>query len=96
MVSQKVVVKNLKGLHIRPVTEMCNQAAKYKSIITFTVGDKTVNAKSLLSVLSAKVHCGAEIEFVCEGTDEEEALRKMIEIIEQGLGERIDGEETLS
>lgn len=90
MVSQKVVVKNQKGLHIRPVTEMCNQAAKYKSIITFTVGNKTVNAKSLLSVLSAKVHYGEEIEFVCEGIDEEEALSKMIEIMERGLGEGLD------
>ncbi len=89
MVSQKIVIKNKKGLHMRPVTQMCSEAAKYEAIITFTVGNKTVNAKSLLNVLGAKVQYGDEIEFVCEGIDEKEALEKMIQIIEQGLGEEI-------
>ena len=89
MVSQKIVIKNQKGLHMRPVTQMCKEAANYESIITFTVGNKTVNAKSLLNVLGAKVQYGDEIEFVCEGVDEKEALKKMVQIIEQGLGEKI-------
>lgn len=90
MVSQKVTIKNKKGLHMRPVTQMCREAAKYEAIITFTAGDKTVNAKSLLNVLSAKVQCGDEIEFVCEGKDEKEALQEMIQIISEGLGEEIE------
>ena len=87
MVSQKVIIKNRKGLHMRPVTQMCQEAAKYESIITFTAGNKTVNAKSLLNVLSAKVQYGDEIEFVCEGEDEEEALAGIVSVIQNGLGE---------
>ena len=75
---------------MRPVTQMCQEAAKYESIITFTAGNKTVNAKSLLNVLSAKVQYGDEIEFVCEGSDEKEALQEMIQIISQGLGEEVE------
>ena len=90
MVSQKVIIKNRKGLHMRPVTQMCQEAAKYESIITFTAGNKTVNAKSLLNVLSAKVQYGDENEFVCEGSDEKEALQEMIQIISQGLGEEVE------
>lgn len=90
MVSQKVVIRNQKGLHMRPVTEMCKEAAKFESIITFTVDDRTVNAKSLLNVLGAKVKYGDQIEFVCEGIDEREALEKMIQVIRQGLGEEME------
>lgn len=43
------------------------------------------NAKSVISVLSACVRCGNEIEFVCEGEDEEEALAAMIDVIQELL-----------
>ena len=46
-----------------------------------------VNAKSVLSVLGACVRCGDEIEFICEGEDEQEALEGMIRVVESGLGE---------
>lgn len=75
MISQKIVITNPTGLHLRPAGYLCNQAIKFKSLITFTFGDTTANAKSVLSVLGACVKCGDEIELVCEGEDEEEALR---------------------
>ena len=45
------------------------------------------SAKSVLSVLGACVKSGDQVEFICEGPDEEEALAAMIRIIEDGLGE---------
>ena len=33
------------------------------------------------------VKCGAEIEVQCDGADEEDALKKAIELIESGLGD---------
>ena len=47
----------------------------------------TANAKSVLSVLGACVKCGDEIEFVCEGEDEQEALNALVTAVENGLGE---------
>ena len=87
MLSKKVVIKNPTGLHLRPAGVLCNQAIKFKSLITFTFGDTTANAKSVLSVLGACVKCGDEIELVCEGEDEEKAIQCMVEAIENGLGE---------
>ena len=40
-----------------------------------------------MSVLGACVKCGDEIEFICEGEDEEQALKSLVDIIESGLGE---------
>jgi phosphocarrier protein len=59
----------------------------YKSHITFSYGENTANAKSVLSVLGACIKCGDELEFKCEGPDEEEALNALVEAIENGLGE---------
>ena len=87
MVSRKVVVHNPSGLHLRPAGTLCKEAMKYKSLVTFTFGDTTANAKSVLSVLGACVKENDEIELVCEGEDEEKALEALYSIIQSGLGE---------
>ena len=87
MVSQKVVIKNPTGLHLRPAGNLCKEAMQYKSLITFRFRESTSNAKSVLSVLGACVKCGDEIELICDGEDEEEALSTLVEVIESGFGE---------
>ena len=87
MVSQKVVVQNPTGLHLRPAGILCKTAMQFKSLITFTFENTTANAKSVLSVLGACVKCGDEIELICEGEDEEDALTALLKCVESGLGE---------
>ncbi len=87
MVSQKVIIKNPTGLHLRPAGILCKEAMNYKSLITFNFRDTTANAKSVLSVLGACIKSGDEIELVCEGADEEQALAALVAVIEDGLGE---------
>ena len=87
MVSQKVTIKNPTGLHLRPAGNLCKEAMKFRSMITFTFRDNTANAKSVLSVLGACVKSGDEIELICEGEDEEEALESLVTAVESGLGE---------
>lgn len=85
MVSGKVKVNDQSGLHLTPAGRLCNEAIKYKCKITMKFNNVNANAKSVLSVLSACVKCGNEIEFVCEGEDEEEALKNIIAVVEKGL-----------
>lgn len=87
MVSQKVIIKNPTGLHLRPAGILCKEAMQFKSLITFTFRGNTANAKSVLSVLGACVKCGDEVEFICEGEDEAAALEALVKAIENGLGE---------
>jgi phosphocarrier protein len=87
MVSQKVIIKNPTGLHLRPAGILCKEAMQYKSLITFKFRDNTANAKSVLSVLGACVKCGDEIEFFCDGEDEEAALKSLVDAVVNGLGE---------
>lgn len=84
MVSEKVIIKDSSGLHLTPAGNLCSEAIKYKSKITLKFKDTEANVKSMISILSACVKCGNEIEIVCEGEDEEEALKNIIKIINGG------------
>lgn len=87
MVTQKTTIKNPTGLHLRPAGLFCKTAVQFKSTINFQFRDTTANAKSVLSVLGACIKRGDEIELICEGEDEQEALEAMLQAIEDGLGE---------
>ena len=94
MVSKKVVVMNPTGLHLKPAATFCKEAMNFRSTITFTFGNATANAKSVLSVLAACVKCGDEIEIICVGPDEEEALAALVGAVLRGLGEEVHANET--
>ena len=87
MLSQAIKIKNLTGLHLRPAGNLCKEAMKFKSKITFEYRGNTANAKSVLSVLGACIKSGDEITLICEGEDERKALETLIAYIESGLGE---------
>lgn len=86
MVSQLVKITNPTGLHLRPAGNLCREAVKFKSKITFQYdGKNTANAKSVLSVLGSCVKTGDEILLICEGEDETVALEHLVAFIEKGL-----------
>jgi len=87
MVSKKVIIKNPTGLDVRPAGILCKVAMQYKAMSTFSYRGNSANAKSILSVLGACIKCGDELEFFCDGEDEETALDGIISAIENGLGE---------
>ena len=87
MVSKKVKIINPTGLHLRPAGNLCKEAMHYKSKVTFDYSGNTANAKSVLSVLGACIKAGDEITLICEGEDEQEALRELVSYVESGLGE---------
>lgn len=89
MVSRKVIVINPSGLHLRPAGLLCKTAIEFKSKVTIQFNDTLSNAKSVLGVLGACIKTGDEIEIICEGEDEEVALKVVADAIESGLGEEI-------
>lgn len=91
MVSQKVLIKNPTGLHLRPAGVFCKTAMQFSSKIMVETENRgthvSANAKSVLSILGASIKAGDEIDIICTGDDEKIALNEMIRIIEDGLGE---------
>lgn len=85
MVSQRLVITESFGLHLRPAGKLCDKSLLFESKILLKKGTQTANAKSVLGVLAARVQQGDEIELICEGPDEVEALRTLVELIEKGF-----------
>lgn len=87
MVSRTLKVVNPSGLHLRPAGVLSQTAMKFKSDITIVSGEKKIVAKSVLNVMAAGIKCGTEITLICDGEDEEEAMKTVSQAIESGLGE---------
>ena len=87
MISKTLTVVNPSGLHLRPAGVLSQAAMKFKCDVIIECGDKKIVAKCVLNVMAAGIKSGTEINLICDGEDEEEALKTLSEAIESGLGE---------
>lgn len=87
MESQTVTVINKTGLHARPAATFARAAQGYKSTIKIQYNNKSVNAKSTVSILSAGISCGSVIELITDGEDEVIALQTLTQLLNSGCGE---------
>ena len=79
MVKEKVLVKNPIGVHLRPAGDIAEAAIKIKKCeVYLACGGRTVNGKSLLSILSLGIKQNSEFEIICDGEDEEAALKAIL------------------
>ena len=62
-------------------------ASKYQSTINLIVNGKTINAKSILNIMSAGIKSSSEIEIQCNGEDEKSALLELETAFENNFGE---------
>ena len=74
MVSKELVLTNAQGFHMRPASVFATAMGKYSCDVTIKFNGNQYNAKSLLNIIAACIKCGSEIEVVCDGADENEAL----------------------
>lgn len=81
MVSQVVEITNQNGIHLRPAGDLCKLALNYRCNINMRKGGRTCNVKSVISLLSACVKAGDKVEIICDGEDEEEAMKAIMEVI---------------
>ena len=87
MVSSEVAVYNSVGLSARPATFFIQRANEFKSSIWVEKDERRVNAKSLLGVLSLGIVKGTSISIIADGSDEEEAVKTLVELIESNFSE---------
>jgi phosphotransferase system HPr (HPr) family protein len=82
-----LIVNHEVGLHARPASVFVQTASKFSSDISVAHGDRTANAKSILTVLTLGAHKGAEITITAEGEDADEALAALEELVNSNFGE---------
>ncbi len=87
MYVKEVTVENQVGLHARPATFFIQKANEYKSSIWVEKGERRVNAKSLLGVLSLGIVGGTTIRIIADGTDEQAAVDGLVKLVNSGFSE---------
>ena len=87
MCVKEVLVQNQVGLHARPATFFIQKANEFKSSIWVEKEERRVNAKSLLGVLSLGIVGGTSIRIITDGSDEEEAVNSLVELVKSGFAE---------
>lgn len=77
MTTKKIQIKLENGLEARPVALLVQEASKYDSNIYVQSGDKKVNAKSIMGMMSLGLDNGEELIVSAEGADEEMAVENI-------------------
>ncbi|MFC4404899.1 phosphocarrier protein HPr [Gracilibacillus xinjiangensis] len=87
-VEKTVTITDETGVHARPATVLVNKAGSFSSEMTLEYNGKSINLKSIMGVMSLGIPQGAQIKIIAEGSDEQEAVDAVVDVIKsEGLGE---------
>ncbi|HCV24756.1 MAG TPA: HPr family phosphocarrier protein [Candidatus Latescibacteria bacterium] len=90
MIEKTVVVTNRLGIHARPATVFVQAAAKFQADIFLSKGDVSrVNGKSIMGVMMLAAEQGAEVLVEAEGTDAEQAVDALAELLANDFEDKI-------
>ncbi|MBI93656.1 MAG: phosphocarrier protein HPr [Gemmatimonadaceae bacterium] len=90
MIEKTVVVTNRLGIHARPATVFVQAAAKFQADIFLSKGDvRRVNGKSIMGVMMLAAEQGAEVLVEAEGTDAEQAVDALAELLANDFEDKI-------
>lgn len=87
MISQKLLIRNKVGLHMRPAAMFAEEMMKYECDVTIIFHDAKINAKSILNLMTAGIRCGDEFELQCDGVDEQQAAAAAAYLIDSDFAE---------
>ena len=81
-----MITKNMKieistGLEARPVAVFVQVASQFESSIYVEVGNKKVNAKSIMGMMSMGFTEGQEITIIADGKDAEAAVNEIADYL---------------
>jgi phosphocarrier protein HPr len=86
MMERTVTLGSKSGLHARPAAVFVQKAKGFKSEIMLTKNEKTVNGKSILSVLTLGAEQGDQVVLKVNGVDAELAMDGLVSLLERDLG----------
>ncbi len=77
MISKSITISIPSGLEARPVALLVQVASRFDSKITIESGAKTVNAKSIMGMMTLGLAAGENVTVNAEGADEEGAIAEI-------------------
>jgi phosphocarrier protein len=87
MQQRDILIVNKKGLHARAASKLVQLATKFESKINLSRDGQISDGKSILGVLVLAAHMGSTLTIVTEGSDEDEAMNAICDLIQRKFDE---------
>jgi phosphocarrier protein HPr len=90
MQQRRLIISNSLGMHARAAARLVRLAGGFRSDIRLARSEalhRTVDAKSIFSVLLLAATQGTTIDIIVDGPDEAEAIDSLCRLIEENFGE---------
>ncbi len=87
MPETKLVVTAENGLHAQASAKVVQLLSQYQSHVSFQLGSREVNAKSIMGVMLLAAGQGREINARADGEDAEQALEALSALFARGFSD---------
>lgn len=87
MIHEQLAIQNKLGLHSRAAAKLVDIAKKYASRIEIKFHDRTVDAKSIMGVITLGAQKDHVIDIIVQGEDEDLAYDALKQLIDNKFGE---------
>jgi phosphocarrier protein len=87
VVREEVVIANARGVHARAAARFVQVASRYRSRIRLAREGRTADGKSILGLLALLGSQGTSLTISADGSDEQEALRALVDLVAARFGE---------
>ena len=87
MIEREVVVRNRAGIHARPAALIVQTASQFSSHIEFKNSHDTINAKSIMGIITLGAGYNSTITISAEGEDAAEAVDRLAQLFENRFEE---------
>ena len=86
--AREVSLSNKYGLHARPASRLVGVANRFQAAITIAnPSGRSVNAKSIMDVLTLAASSGTALTIRAVGEDAEAAVTELVQLIQSRFGE---------
>lgn len=85
MFNKEVIVRCESGLHNKQATYFVQKANEFESSIWLESGNRKMNAKSLLGIMSLSIVTGVTVNLIAMGPDAEEAINALEALLQRDV-----------
>lgn len=88
MRERDVIIENKLGMHLRAAAVFIETANKFRCQVWVRKEGRTVNAKSIMGLMTLGATYGSHMVVVTDGEDEAEALDVLAQVVHNRFGEK--------
>jgi phosphotransferase system HPr (HPr) family protein len=87
VINRAIIVTNPRGLHARSASAIVKLGQTFESSVKFEKDGRFASGRNIMELLLLEAPKGTSLVLHCEGPDEEQAAREMIDLFARNFGE---------